>query len=83
MKNYRRYEQGEYSVSEIIEKLSNIVELPREYYDDIENVLYQLKHTAQNEYNCDYWRVLWSYIQEFADFANWYNPEDYCGEGKE
>ena len=30
---------------------------------DLENALYDLMAMAQNEYNSDYWRVLWNMIQ--------------------
>lgn len=30
---------------------------------ELENVLYDLKAIAQNEYNKDYWRILWNALQ--------------------
>lgn len=34
---------------------------------ELENALYQLMAMAQNEYNHDFWRVLWNVLQNLMD----------------
>ncbi len=38
-------------------------------YEGLDNALYDLRAMAENEYNADYWRVLWNVLSEVATTA--------------
>jgi len=72
MHKYLRSGSEEYYTQEIAEKLlrSSMSLSDKEFRllrDDIDDALFYVKAAAQNEYNANYWRVLWNVLQNLMD----------------
>lgn len=72
MRKYLRYDSEEYYPQDIASALlrSTMDLSDEEFYSlrkDLENALYDVMAIAQNEYNHDYWRVLWNVLQNWAE----------------
>ena len=72
MHKYLRSGSEEYYTQEIAEKLlrSSMSLSDKEFRllrDDLDDALFYVKAAAQNEYNANYWRVLWNVLQNLMD----------------
>lgn len=72
MHKYLRSGSEEYYTQEIAEKLlrSSMSLSDKEFRllrDDLDDALFSVKAAAQNEYNANYWRVLWNVLQNLMD----------------
>lgn len=52
---------------DIARKIRELSNAPTESIEALTDAIYQLKAMAQNEYNNDYWRVLYNALDMIAD----------------
>ena len=61
LENLKKYNEASYDIAEKLIELANM-EDDGKLGEELLNALYQVKATAQNPYNSDYWRVLYNVL---------------------
>lgn len=65
MNDYRDCEEVANRIYELCEDMDymDYEDTKEQDIGDLSEAIYQLKAMAQNEYNADYWRILWNALQ--------------------
>jgi len=69
MENLKQFdERTEYAYSDIAEKLANLTGIKNpDDYEQLESALYHLETIAENEFNLDYFRVLYNVLYKLSN----------------
>ena len=67
MERLKKYTKSYYDSNDITAALLNLSGVTEEAREDIENAVYYIDAAAQNEYNHDYFRVLYNTLLSIAE----------------